>query len=138
MPDGGHNLAGGPTRPGQSAPTRSTFARLCAVPLAVFLVLHAAYMPAFWLFLAAGASDAVDGWLARRRGPSNRRRLARSDRRQGPAGDHVRGLAVEGVLPDWLAILVVFRDVVIVGWPMLKLILMSHRPGDPPRPRCPS
>ena len=49
-------------------PNAITFARLCAVPLAVWLVLHHQMLPAFWLFAAAGASDAIDGWLARRHG----------------------------------------------------------------------
>ncbi len=36
-------------------------------------------------------------------------------------------LAVMRVLPDWLAIVVVFRDVVVVGG-VLTLILLGHRP----------
>ena len=51
-------------------PNVITFARLCAVPAAVWLVLRDQFAAAFWLFVAAGVSDAVDGWLARRRGPT--------------------------------------------------------------------
>ena len=67
------------------------------------------------MFVAAGASDAVDGWLARRRGPTAVGALL------DPVADKVLlvsmyvTLAVVRVLPDWLAILVVFRDAVIVG-----------------------
>ena len=49
-------------------PNIITFARLCAVPVAVGLVLYQRPLVAFWLFAAAGLSDALDGWLARRRG----------------------------------------------------------------------
>lgn len=92
-----------------------TFARLCAVPAIVWLVLHDDDAAAFWLFLAAGLSDALDGWLARRSGPTPVGAML------DPAADKLLlvalyvTLAAERVLPDWLAILVVFRDILIVG-----------------------
>jgi cardiolipin synthase len=92
-----------------------TLGRICLVPAAVWLVLRGACFGAFWLFLAAGASDAVDGWVARRRGTTAVGALL------DPVADKVLlvsmyvTLAVIRVLPDWLAILVVFRDAVIVG-----------------------
>jgi cardiolipin synthase len=97
-------------------PNVITFARLCAVPLSVWLVLDHALALAFFLFVAAGASDAVDGWLARRNGNGNA---------VGALLDPVADksllvsmyvtLAAVNALPIWLAILVVFRDAVIVG-----------------------
>ena len=115
MPDG--------TQVGRSAssalltlPNVITFARLCAVPLSVWLVLEHQLAQAFFLFVAAGASDAVDGWLARRNGGGNT---------VGALLDPVADksllvtmyvtLAAVNELPAWLAILVVFRDAVIVG-----------------------
>jgi cardiolipin synthase len=98
-----------------NVPNIITFSRLCAVPVAVWLVLRLQFAAAFWLFVAAGASDAVDGWLARRRGPTAVGALL------DPVADKVLlvgmyvTLASVHVLPDWLAILVVFRDLVIVG-----------------------
>jgi cardiolipin synthase len=92
-----------------------TFGRVCLVPAAIWLVLREHCVAAFWLFIIAGASDAVDGWLARRRGPTSVGALL------DPVADKVLlvsmyiTLAAIHVLPDWLAILVVFRDVVIVG-----------------------
>ena len=92
-----------------------TFLRLCAVPVAVWLVLRDQFLAAFWLFVAAGVSDAIDGWLARRNGPTRLGAI------MDPVADKALlvsmfvTLAVVKVLPDWLAILVVFRDVVIVG-----------------------
>jgi len=115
MPDG--------TQIGRSAsavlltlPNVITFARLCAVPLSVWLVLERQFAQAFFLFAAAGASDAVDGWLARRNGGGNTLGALLD-----PVADKALlvtmyvTLAAVSVLPDWLAILVVFRDVVIVG-----------------------
>jgi cardiolipin synthase len=96
-------------------PNIITFARLCAVPAAVWLVLRDDFVAAFWLFLAAGVSDALDGWLARRNGPTMVGTVL------DPVADKMLlvsmyvTLAAEHELSDWLAILVVFRDVVIVG-----------------------
>jgi cardiolipin synthase len=97
-------------------PNVITFARLCAVPLSVWLVLEHQFSQAFFLFLAAGLSDAVDGWLARRNGGGNMVGALLD-----PVADKALlvtmyvTLASVDALPDWLAILVVFRDVVIVG-----------------------
>ena len=97
-------------------PNVITFARLCAVPVAVWGVMEHRFALAFYLFLAAGLSDAVDGWLARRNGGGNTVGALLD-----PVADKALlvtmyvTLAAVDVLPDWLAILVVFRDVVIVG-----------------------
>src|SRR6516162_9259622 len=97
-------------------PNVITFGRLCAVPLAVWLVMERWFEAAFFLFLAAGLSDAVDGWLARRNGGGNSVGALLD-----PVADKALlvsmyvTLAAVAVLPDWLAILVVFRDAVIVG-----------------------
>jgi len=102
-------------------PNIITFARLCAVPLAVWLVLHHQMLPAFWLFAAAGASDAIDGWLARRQGTTALGAM------MDPLADKALlvsmyvTLANIQALPDWLAIMVVFRDLVIVGGVLLLL-----------------
>ena len=109
-------------------PNLITLARLCAVPAAVWLILQHRLDTAFLVFVGAGISDAVDGWLARVRN-------ARSA--LGAILDPVADkallvsvyvtLAAIGVLPDWLAILVVFRDMVIVGGILVLWVL-----GQPP------
>ncbi|HET7880354.1 MAG TPA: CDP-alcohol phosphatidyltransferase family protein [Acetobacteraceae bacterium] len=97
-------------------PNVVTFGRLCAVPLSVWLVMEHRFAQAFFLFLAAGLSDAVDGWLARRNGGGNTVGALLD-----PLADKTLlvsmyvTLAAVKVVPDWLAILVVFREVLIVG-----------------------
>jgi cardiolipin synthase len=106
-------------------PNAISFARLCAVPAAIYLVLEEEWGPAFAIFAAAGVSDAIDGWLARRQGGTA----------LGAALDPLADktlmtgmyitLAATRQLPIWLAILVVFRDVMIVGG-LLLLWLYDH------------
>ncbi|WP_431281605.1 CDP-alcohol phosphatidyltransferase family protein [Humitalea sp. 24SJ18S-53] len=105
-----------------------TLARLCAVPATVWLVLKHEYQAAFLLFVAAGISDGIDGWLARR---SHTRSALGAV--LDPLADKSLlvsmyvTLALTGALPDWLAILVVFRDVLIVGG-VLVLTWAGSRP----------
>jgi cardiolipin synthase (CMP-forming) len=102
-----------------TAPNLITFGRLCAVPLAFWLIVEHRLNIAFYLFVLAGLSDAVDGWLARRYGGNSIGALL------DPVADKALlvtmyvTLAVVRELPDWLAILVVFRDLLIVGGVMV-------------------
>ncbi|WP_230167791.1 CDP-alcohol phosphatidyltransferase family protein [Roseomonas sp. CECT 9278] len=99
-----------------TVPNLITLARLCAVPAAVWLMLRHRLDIAFLVFVGAGISDAVDGWLAR---VWNARSAVGA--LLDPIADKALlvsvyvTLAAIGVLPDWLAILVVFRDLLIVG-----------------------
>jgi cardiolipin synthase (CMP-forming) len=130
MPDG--SIPEQSAGPAQNAggmvtlPNVITFGRLCAVPLAVWLVLRQDMQGAFILFVLAGLSDAVDGWLARHRGAGSAIGAALD-----PVADKALlvsmyvTLAGVGVLPDFVAILVVFRDLVIVGG-VLVLAVLGH------------
>jgi cardiolipin synthase len=112
-------------------PNLITMARLCAVPATVWLILHGRLDLAFCLFVGAGVSDAVDGWLARVRNARSALGAILD-----PMADKLLlvcvyvTLAAIGVLPDWLAILVVFRDLVIVGGVLVLWVL-----GQPPKIR---
>lgn len=109
-------------------PNLITMARLCAVPFTVWLMLHGRLDIAFWMFVAAGVSDGVDGWLARVRNARSALGAILD-----PMADKLLlvcvyvTLAAIGVLPDWLALLVVFRDLVIVGGVLALWML-----GEPP------
>jgi cardiolipin synthase len=115
MPDGS-DVGSARTTALLTLPNVITFARLCMVPMAVWFVLEHGLIEAFFLFLAAGLSDALDGWLARRNGGGNTVGALLD-----PVADKALlvsmylTLAAVSELPDWLAILVVFRDLVIVG-----------------------
>ena len=96
-------------------PNMLTFSRICAVPLAIWLVLKRDCEGAALLFVLAGLTDALDGWLARRRGISVLGTML------DPLADKLLltsmfiTMAAIRILPIWLAILVVFRDVLIIG-----------------------
>jgi len=104
-------------------PNVITFARLCAVPLAIWLTLQHRIDEVFFLFVAAGLSDAVDGWLARRRGTTSVGAVLDPVADKALLVSMYVTLAGVNILPDWLAILVVFRDVLIVGGVLLLAVL---------------
>ena len=113
-------------------PNVITLARLCAVPAVVWLVIQQRLDIAFLIFVGAGVSDALDGWIAR---AWNKRSFLGAI--LDPMADKALlvsiyvTLSIIGVLPDWLAILVVFRDLLIVGG-LLVLALMGARPAIRP------
>lgn len=108
-------------------PNLISLARLLSVPLAVYLILQGLYQAAFWLFLAAGVSDAVDGYLAKRLG-----QLSELGRYLDPIADKVLLIGVYitlghmGHIANWLVILVVFRDLIIIGGVVLLKLNNGH------------
>lgn len=115
-----------------SIPNIITFARLLAVPVAVYFILQRDLATAFWVFFAAGVSDALDGAIAR---------MFRARTVLGAYLDPIAdkallvsvyvALASIGELPLWLVILVVFRDVMIVGGVMLLYTLKESLAMQP-------
>ena len=112
MPDGYARARGADI---VNLPNIITFGRLCAVPVAIWLTLRGQFAATFGIFALAGLSDAVDGWLARRRGGSALGAMLDPLADKALLVSMFVTLAVVGVLPDWLAILAVFRDLVIIG-----------------------
>lgn len=106
-------------------PNLITLARLLSVPAIVWLILESHWRSACLLFLLAGISDAVDGILARRL-----RRQTKLGAYLDPLADKALlvaiyvTLAVVDELANWVAILVVSRDLLIVGG-----VLLSHGLG---------
>src|SRR5690606_40943267 len=96
-------------------PNLITIARLILVPVVIAMIVAGQWLAAFVLFAIAGVSDAVDGFLARRFGMKSELGAYLD-----PLADKAllvsiyAGLAVAGVLPAWLAILVIFRDIMIL------------------------
>ncbi|MEI8394484.1 MAG: CDP-alcohol phosphatidyltransferase family protein [Rhodospirillaceae bacterium] len=113
-------------------PNIITLCRLFAVPLTIYLILEDQLETAFWVFVGAGISDAVDGAIAR---------LCDARTAIGgvldPLADKALlvsvyiSLGTIGFLPLWLVILVVFRDLLIVGGVMLAYTLRLPVAMDP-------
>ena len=97
-------------------PNIITLGRLLSVPVVIYLILNNYMTAAFWLFIAAGISDGVDGYLAKTLGQSSALGAYLD-----PIADKVLLVGVyltlghAGHLPTWLVIIVVFRDLIIVG-----------------------
>ncbi len=115
-----------------SLPNLISLGRLVLVPIIVSLIIQPEWQLAFVLFVVAGLSDAVDGWLAKRF--DLRTELGAY---LDPIADKALlvsiyvSLAVIGVLPATLVVLVVSRDVMIVGAVMIAWLLdkpMEIRP----------
>lgn len=95
-------------------PNAISFARLLSMPLIVFLLLSHRMVFAFWVFVIASLSDAIDGYLARKFNISSPLGLYLD-----PLADKVLLIAVFLVLgsqkqaPLFLVIAVVVRDILI-------------------------
>jgi len=110
-----------------SIPNLITLARILLVPVVVWAIAAGAMHLAFLLFLVAAVSDGVDGFLAKRFNMQTELGAYLD-----PLADKVMivsiyvTLASTGVIPLWIVILVVSRDIMIVG-----AILLSWLIGNP-------
>lgn len=107
-----------------SLPNLITIGRILLVPLTVWLIVSGAFGFAFLAFIAAGVSDGVDGYIARRW--NLRTELGAY---LDPIADKALlvsiyvALGLQDHLPAWLVILVVSRDVLIVGAVILSWVV---------------
>ncbi len=115
-----------------SIPNLITLARILSVPVVVWAIASDALRLAFLLFLAAAITDAVDGFLAKRFGMKTDLGAYLD-----PLADKVLivsiyvTLGVTAVIPLWIVILVVSRDIMIVGAVILSWLVgrpMAIRP----------
>ena len=120
------------TRLGLNVPNLITLTRLMSVPLMIWLIVSERFGAAFCVFAGAGVSDALDGFIAKRF--DSRTRLGAL---LDPAADKALlssvfvALGIAELLPDWLVILVVFRDVTIIGGFILLQNIAAPRNFDP-------
>ena len=99
-----------------SLPNFISIGRLVLAPIVIAMIVGRDWRAAFFVFIVAGLSDALDGWLAK---------TFRLESELGALLDPVADktlivciyitLAATGALPAWLAIMIVSRDVMIVG-----------------------
>ena len=108
----------------KSLPNLITLGRLVLVPVVIDMIASQAWTGAFVVFVAAGLSDAIDGFLARRFGLRSELGALLD-----PLADKVLlvsifvALTVAEVVPSTLTILVVSRDVMIVGAVLISWVL---------------
>lgn len=106
--------------------------RLLLVPLVIVAILEDRWLAAFVLFVVAGVSDGIDGWIARR-----------FDMRSelgaviDPLADKALlvsiyvTLGIVGALAQWLVVIVVSRDVMIVLAYVISWIMDRPIPAKP-------
>jgi cardiolipin synthase (CMP-forming) len=115
-----------------SIPNLITLARILSVPVMVWAIMNGWMLAAFLLFLAAGVSDAIDGYLAKRFAMTSE-----LGSYLDPLADKALivsiyvTLGVSGEIPRWLVILVVSRDIMIVGAVLLAWLVGRPLPMKP-------
>lgn len=97
-------------------PNLITYARLALLPVILWEIAARRYELALNLLFAAALGDALDGWLARKLD-----QMTALGALLDPIADKLTVvgvtliLAAQGWLPAWLAVVIILRDVVIVG-----------------------
>ena len=115
-----------------SIPNLITLGRIILVPIVVWAITSGEMRIAFFLFLAAGISDAVDGFLAKRF-----HMASELGAYIDPLADKALivsiyiALGIAGALPISLVILVVSRDIMIISGFMLSWLVGRPMPVKP-------
>ncbi len=97
-------------------PNIVTTLRIVLVPIVVWAIISGQMQFAFWLFVIAAISDAVDGFLAKQLSAASE-----FGAYLDPLADKALlvsiyvTLGIAGLLPRWIVIAVVSRDIMIVG-----------------------
>jgi cardiolipin synthase len=107
-----------------SIPNLITLGRILLVPVVVWAIAAGQMKVAFLLFLVAGLSDLIDGFLAKQFGMATELGAYLD-----PLADKAMivsiyvVLAIVGAIPLWLVILVVSRDIMIVSAIILSWLI---------------
>ena len=113
-------------------PNAISLLRIGLVVPVVYLIVGGRHDLALILYFVAGASDALDGYLAKSFGWRTR-----AGELLDPIADKLlvsasfAALWFAGLLPLWLAVLVILRDVVIISGATLYHFLIRPVPGLP-------
>jgi len=112
------------SQPRLTIPNIITLARILLTPLFIILLIQKRYHQALWIFVLAGISDMADGLIARRW------------QQKSPLGAFLDPLAdkllmcssfvtlsIYHLIPPWLTVIVISRDVVLVlGVMLFKMV----------------
>ncbi len=113
-------------------PNILTLSRIAAAPLLIVVLRNENYEFALILFILAGLTDGLDGWIAKRFNCTSE--LGAS---LDPLADKIIIIAaycmltILDAIPFWLVMLVIFRDVVIVGGYLVLTTLNGNIPMQP-------
>lgn len=115
-------------------PNAISLFRIGLVAPVLLLIVENRFEPALIVFFVAGFSDGVDGYLAKRFNWHTRLGALLD-----PIADKLLvagtflALVYTGLVPVWLAVLVILRDVVIVGGAAAYSLLVGPVEGEPTR-----
>lgn len=107
-----------------SVPNLITIFRILLVPLTMWLIVTGQYLPAFLVFVAAGVSDGIDGFIAKRFN-----QVTELGTYLDPLADKLLLVSIYlamgflDLMPPLLVIIVVSRDVMIVGAVLLSWVI---------------
>lgn len=107
-----------------SIPNLITLLRILLVPLTMWLIVTGQYLPAFLVFVAAGVSDGIDGFIAKRFN-----QITELGTYLDPLADKLLLVSIYlamgflEIMPPLLVIIVVSRDVMIVGAVILSWLV---------------
>ncbi len=113
-------------------PNILTLSRFAAAPLLIVVLRDQNFELALILFILAGLTDGLDGWIAKRFNCTSE-----LGARLDPLADKTIIIAaycmltILGVIPFWVMMLVIFRDVVIVGGYLVLTTLNGNIPMQP-------
>jgi cardiolipin synthase len=126
------NQAGSREATALSVPNIITLARILLVPIIVWAIASSQMEIAFAIFVVAGVSDAVDGFLAKRFNMASELGALLD-----PLADKALlvsiyvALGIWGAVPRWIVILVVSRDIMIVAAVIVSWLFGKPIPMKP-------
>ena len=107
-----------------SIPNLITIFRILLVPFTMWLIVTGQYLPAFFAFVVAGVSDGIDGFIAKRFN-----QVTELGTYLDPLADKLLLVSIYmamgflELMPPLLVIIVVSRDVMIVGAVLLSWLM---------------
>lgn len=115
-------------------PNLITIARVLLIPVVAFLLLDHDYKLACAIFMLAAVGDWLDGFLARRLN-----QMSQLGAVLDPIADKMTMMIVaillsaQGLLPIWLAVVIVLRDAIIVAGAVAYRFVVGHIEMAPTR-----
>jgi cardiolipin synthase len=115
-------------------PNLITIGRVLLIPVVTFLLLDHDYKLAFAVFMVAAVGDWLDGFLARRLNQESEFGAVLD-----PIADKMTMMivailmAAQGLLPTWLAVVIVMRDAIIVAGAIAYRFVVGHVEMAPTR-----